>query len=166
MNIKKEIFVNKPVSEVWEVLGNQFGEAYKWATGLYHSKGSGLPKIDGAACNIRECDTQQGKIKEELRVFDPDNHILEYEVVEGFPFFVRLGVNNWKLEPTGSETLVSIDFNLETKGLVGSIMGPIMKIQMNKIITNVLKDFKYYVETGIPSPEKEKEMLKLSKKAA
>ncbi|TAI46862.1 SRPBCC family protein [Flagellimonas allohymeniacidonis] len=164
MNIKKEISVKKPVSEVWEVLGNQFDQAHKWATGLYHSQGSGMPKINGATCSIRECKTQQGKIREEIRVFDPENYVLGYEVVEGFPFFVKSGVNNWKLAQIGSTTLVSMDFNLETKGLVGAVMKPMMKMQMTRIIENVLKDFKYYVETGIPSPEKEKEMLKLSKK--
>ena len=34
MEFKREIIIHKPVAEVWEVLGNHYGEAYKWASGL------------------------------------------------------------------------------------------------------------------------------------
>ena len=67
MEIKKEIIVNKPAAEVWSVLGDQFGEAYLWAQGLYHSKSLGAPKIEGAHCSDRVCDTSFGKIKEEIK---------------------------------------------------------------------------------------------------
>ena len=166
MNIKKEILVDKPVEEVWDVLGNQFGDAYLWATGLYHSSGYGDPELTGATCSNRACNTNQGHIDEVLRKFDPQNHTLQYEVIKGFPFFVKSGINTWSLHKTMSETKVSIDFTLETKGLVGAIMNPMMKMQMNKIIENVLNDFKHYVETGTPSPSKAKENAKMARKAA
>ena len=166
MNIKKEIVVNQPIDDVWEVLGNQFGEDYKWARGLYHSKAYGNPTIEGATCSNRACDTTQGKIDEALRKFDPDHYTLEYEVIKGFPFFVKSGTNNWRLSPNGQSTKVYMDFNLETKGLIGAIMNPMMKMQMNKIIEGVLEDFKHYTEKGIPSPGKERELAKQMNKAA
>jgi len=151
MNIKKEITVNKSIQEAWDVLGNQFGEAYQWASGLNHSHAYGEPQLPGTTCNNRSCDTAQGKIEEVIRTFDPKNYILEYEVVDGFPFL---------LTETGNTTRVNIDFKLKTKGLMGSIMSPMMKIQMNKLIGFVLEDFKHYVETGRPSPRKAKEIAK------
>ncbi len=160
MNIKKEITVNKSIEKAWDVLGNQFGEAYQWASGLNHSNAYGKPQLEGATCNNRSCDTTQGKIEEVIRTFDPKNHMLEYEVIDGFPFFVDTGINKWKLTANGNTTKVNIDFNLKTKGLMGFIMNPMMKMQMNKLIGFVLEDFKHYVETGQPSPRKAKELAK------
>jgi len=160
MNIKKEITVNKSIQEAWDVLGNQFGEAYQWASGLNHSHAYGEPQLEGAACNNRSCDTAQGQIEEVIRTFDPKNYVLEYEVIDGFPFFVDTGINKWQLTANGNTTTVNIDFNLKTKGLMGIIMQPMMKMQMNKLIGFVLEDFKHYVETGQPSPRKAKELAK------
>lgn len=160
MNIKKEIFINSSIEEAWEVLGNQFGEAYKWASGLNHSNAYGSPQLEGANCNNRACNTTQGKIKEVIRTFDAKQYILEYEVIEGFPFFIDTAVNKWQLTTNGNSTKVDIDFNLKTKGIMGIIMRPMMKMQMNKLIGYVLEDFKHFVETGKPSPRKAKELAK------
>lgn len=166
MNIKKEILVNSSIEETWDVLGNQFGEAYQWASGLNHSNGYGKPQLEGASCSVRDCDTSQGKIKEVLRTFDPKRYVIEYEVVEGFPFFVDTAINKWRLTKNGSSTKVDIDFNLKTKGIMGAIMKPMMKMQMNKLIGFVLEDFKHFVETGQPSPRKAKELAKKPAMAA
>lgn len=160
MNIKKKITVNKNIEKAWDVLGNQFGEAYKWASGLNHSNAYGKPQLEGTTCNNRSCDTTQGKIEEVIRTFDSKNYILEYEVIDGFPFFVDTGINKWQLTANGITTNVNIDFNLKTKGLMGFIMNPMLKMQMNKLIGFALEDFKHYVETGQPSPRKVKELAK------
>lgn len=166
MNIKKEILVNKSVEVAWDVLGNQFGEAYKWASGLNHSNAYGKPQLEGASCNNRACDTTQGKIKEVIRIFDPKQYTLAYEVIEGFPFFIDTAINKWTLIPNGKTTRVNIDFNMETKGLMGFLMKPMMKMQMNKLLGFVLEDFKYFVENGQPSPRKMKELSKSAAIAA
>lgn len=167
MEIFKEIVVDKPIEEAWDVLGNQFSNAYKWARGLDHSKGYGQPIFEGASCNNRTCEVPGfGTIQEEIRMFDHNNHVLSYEVVKGFPGFISSAINTWKLEELGNGTKVSMHLKMETKGIMGIIMGPMMKMKLNKTIEGVIKDFKHYVEKGIPSPEKEKELLKLSKKAA
>lgn len=166
MEFKKEIIINQPIDAVWDVLGNQYSEAYKWASGLYHSEGSGAPSITGASCNNRTCETSQGRIKEVIRTFDTNNYTLEYEVIEGFPFFVDQGINNWQLSKVGSQTKVNMHLTITTKGLMGKLMGPMMKLQMNKVVANILDDFKQYVETGQPSTRKQKELQKKSRKAA
>lgn len=160
MNIKKEILVNSNIEEAWEILGNQFGEAHQWASGLNQSIGYGKPQLEGASCSVRDCDTTQGKIKEVLRTFDPNRYVLKYEVIEGFPFFIDTAINKWRLTKNGSSTKVDIDFNLKTKGIMGIIMKPMIKMQMNKLIGYVLEDFKHFVETGKPSPRKAKELAK------
>ncbi len=166
MNIKKEIIVHQPIDKVWEVLGDQYGQAYKWASGLDHSEALGRAKIQGAPCSQRSCQTNFGQITEAVRKYDPSSHELEYEVIKGFPGFIDTATNNWQLQSAGQSTKVFIDFNMTTKGFLGLFMGPLMKMQMNKVIANVLDDFKQYIETGKPSNRKAKEMAKLLKKAA
>jgi len=41
MKITTEIVINKPVLDVWEIVGNQFGSAHIWASALTHTEGSG-----------------------------------------------------------------------------------------------------------------------------
>ena len=164
MEVKKDIIVNRSLSAVWEVLGNQYTEAYKWSRGLYHSQGEGVPKLEGAACNNRSCDTSFGQIREEIRVFKP-NQQLSYEVIEGFPGFIKQGINNWYLEKVSEDrTLVSMHFVGETQGILGILMGSMMRVNLNKGLGEALEDFKHYLEKGIPSPGKVKDNQKNQKR--
>jgi len=114
MEIRKEITINKPVVEAWDVLGNQFTDAYKWARGLDHSVGSGKPTFEGANCSTRTCEVPGfGTIKEEIRKFDAQNHILAYEVVKGFPGFITTAINTWSLQKVGNETKVSMHMTMQ-----------------------------------------------------
>ena len=167
MEFKREIIINKPIEKVWDVLGNQFGDAYKWASGLNHSESFGAPKIEAAHCNNRACELPSGKIKEVIRKFDPSNFTLEYEVIEGFPFFVDTAINNWQLSQIDThQTRVDMHLVVKTKGFVGAIMNPMMKLQLSKQIASIPNDLKHFVETGNPSPNKAKEIKKLAKKVA
>lgn len=165
MEIKKEIIINQPIEKVWDILGHQFGQAYLWASSLNHSEGYNAPKLDQAPCNNRACSTTQGDIKEVIRQFDSQNHVLAYEVMEGFPFFVKKGINTWRLSQKGKTTVVNIHLVIETTGLVGALMAPMMKLQMSSLLSQVAVDLKHYAETGKPSPNKAKELKKLAKAA-
>ena len=166
MDFKRTVVIERSPEQVWEVLGNQFGDAYKWASSLNHSNSYGNPQISGASCSNRACDTTQGKVKEVLRTFDAENHVLSYEVIEGFPFFVDSGVNTWRLTRAGQSTRVDMHCVITTKGIFGKIMSPMMKMQMNKLFDEVVEDFKYYIEhDGQPHPRKVIRQEKLSRKA-
>lgn len=161
MEIDQEIIINKPIEEVWEILGNQYSDAYKWASGLYHSEGYGRPVLEGTSCSSRACETSFGNLKEEIRVFDAENYQLSYEVMEGFPSFVKSGVNNWYLtEIEPGKTKVDIRFRGVTTGLMGAIMRPVMKRQLSSTLEDIVEDFRHYVETGMPSPHKVKDRHK------
>lgn len=166
MEFKQEVLANQSISEVWQILGDEYADAHKWASGLYHSQGVGQPQHTGATCNKRSCDTSSGKIKEEIRVFDPVNYVLAYEVIEGFPSFVDTAVNRWSLHPQGEKTLIKMHLTMKTKGILGLFMGPMMKLQLNKVTRHAVADLKYYVEHGKPSPQKAKELAKRQKQAA
>lgn len=166
MEFRREIIIDQPIEEVWDIVGNKFGEAYKWASGINYSESYGTPKIEQAHCNNRSCDLASGKIKEVIRVFDPKNYILEYEVIEGFPFFVASGINNWRLTNLDGRTKINMHLVIKTKGIIGAIMNPLMKMQMNGLTKSVLVDLKHYIETGEPSPVKTKELQKSQKNIA
>lgn len=161
MEFIEKIIINKPIEKVWEVLGNQFGDAYKWASGINHSKAFSPPEINGAPSNNRACELPSGKIKEVIRKFDANKYMLEYEVIEGFPFFVDTAINNWQLSKINlNTTKVDMHLIVKTKGLLGSIMNPMMKMQLKKQIVHIPNDFKHFVETGKPSENKAKELTK------
>ncbi len=161
MRITTEIVIDKPVVAVWEVVGTQFGEAYRWASILNHSEAHGR-KISEQVCESRTCDIQgMGRTLEKLTAFDPEAHALTYEVMEGFPFFVERGVNRWRLVEEGGRTRVISNAEIVTKGVIGALMRPMMKMQMTGMMRRTLEDLKYYVERGVPHPRKQKAMASL-----
>lgn len=167
MEFKREIIINRPIGAVWEVLGVQFEDAYKWAASLNHSEGFGTPVLEGATCSNRACDTTQGAIKEKLITLDHEKYELVYQVIEGFPFFVDTAINNWRLTQKGTNTKVNMHCEMKLKGFVGAMMSPLMKLQLNKLFDEVVEELKYYIEhDGKAHPRKEKALAKLAKKAA
>ena len=166
MEIKRTFTVNKSIDATWAVLGNDYGGAYKWGTGLYHTEGKGTPTLSGAEFDQRYCETNVGNITEKVLVFDPKSYQLSYEVIDGFPGFVKSGVNTWTLRQLSpNKTEVSVHFVAVLGGIVGTIMKPIMNWQLSKSFDQVLEDFKVYVETGKPSATKAKELAKRRPKA-
>lgn len=165
MEITQEVVIRKPISEVWEILGNQFGEAHKWASGLYHSQASGTPTLPEAHCSQRSCQTSIGSIREKLIAFDPGNHLLSYKVVEGFPSYMEEAINTWSLHSDSEGTRVKMHLRMSTRGILGALMSPMMKMQMKSITSTVINDFRHYVETAMPSPEKIADQKKHARKA-
>jgi uncharacterized protein YndB with AHSA1/START domain len=54
MEIKIELTIKKPIQEVWEVMGNQYGHADKWSGNFKTSKPGGEAKFMGLDYSIRE----------------------------------------------------------------------------------------------------------------
>ncbi len=156
MKIDNVVVINKSVDSVWEIVGNQFGNAHIWASLLRHSEGNGK-NITEKVCDSRTCDIKgMGRIHEKILEFSPDNYTLSYEVSEGFPFFVKHGVNRWRLVPEGEQTLFFMNAEIEFKGLIGMMMKPMMKMQMSSIMKKTAEDLKFYAENGTPHPRKKK----------
>jgi uncharacterized membrane protein len=155
MQIITETVIEKPAAAVWDIVGNRFGQAYEWASLLNHSTGHGAP-LSGQVCEARTCDVKgMGNIKERLVEFDPERHVLRYEVTKGFPFFVRRGVNHWQISGLGATRCrVTTTASLTTKGIVGFMMAPMMRMQMSRMLRSMLEDLKHYAETGQPHPRK------------
>jgi hypothetical protein len=155
MKINKELSIGKPVEEVWEVLGNQFGEIDKWASLIHHSEVSGEASLPGVSYSVRSTDTAGGPTKQELTSFNPGQYSLSYKAIAGTPFFFKAVRAKWSLAKKDDDsTKLDLDFEVEFKGLIGVILSPIIKIKLGKVGDELLDDFKYYLENGKPHPRK------------
>lgn len=156
MRIKKEFIVDAPLEKSWDVLANQYADADKWSSLLSNSTGKGNG-INGANCSERICETNVKSFpgfKERITRFDSENKVFAYEPYEGFPGFMDSVTNTWSLFREDDKTKVIMDLEMKTKGFVGTIMGPMLKMQMSGMITKTVEEVKYYIEFDRPHPRK------------
>ncbi|NRA11796.1 MAG: SRPBCC family protein [Crocinitomicaceae bacterium] len=154
MKFIKELTIAKHIEDVWEVLGNQFGQIDHWASIISKSDVSGPAKIPGVDYSIRTTMTAKVEGKQELTGFNPTKHEVSYKSLSGTPPIIKQVVADWKLTSKGdNSTHLVLDFTEQTKGM-GHLLSPIVKMKFGKIGDELLNDFKYYVENGKPSPSK------------
>ena len=60
MEIKVQTTIDKPISDVWEVMGNQFGNADLWSSNFKTSKPGGEAKFEGLDYSLRDTTTERG----------------------------------------------------------------------------------------------------------
>ena len=156
MDFHREITLDVPIDRAWQLLGPRFGQACEWAPGVH---GSGIAaENDAGHPTQRACATDFGDIKERITDYDPDEYRLAYTVTEGFPGMIKEGRNRWQLHPAGRDkTRLTMDMTINTGGVFGTVMRPLMRMQLNKLATQAVEGFKTYVETGQPSAAKRKE---------
>ena len=124
---KEEVIIEKPVSEVWEVLGNQFTEPHLWATNFKTSEPGGTPKLSGLTYRHRATITENGDNWQELDAFDPANFSLSYHISKGIPPIAESALGHWKLtQISDTQTRLNVDFILKTIGLPGFVMSPVV----------------------------------------
>ena len=152
--INRDFQINSPIEEVWQVIGHEYADAYKWSASLKHSEALDSESLNGSACTQRGCDIDGfGQITEKMLAYSNDEHLLSYEVTDGLPKFVIKLENTWKLwAAAGGNTNVEIRMKMQTKGVMGWLMGGIMKRKTEKILDRSLEELKYYVENGEPHP--------------
>lgn len=163
MILKKQITIDKNISEAWNVLGPQFTDAYKWASPVNHSKGQNAN--NEGFCDERACSTSMGKLREKILNYSEEKHSLTYQISEGMPSMVSFASNTWTLSSKGAnQSQLDMTINVDVKGFMGKLMAPMMKMQLSKMGQVLVEDFKYYVETQKPHPRKVKAAAKYSAK--
>lgn len=151
LKFKKE--VNKPIDEVWKFVVEEFLNSHEWATGTTSCrKGEPSEGFD------RVCDTETGKLMDKITNIDNENYLFEFSVT-GLPFFVRSVVSTWKLNKiSNTQTEIILGPRIEVIPVIGTIMQIPMKMAFRKLYPGLLDDLVVYVETGKPSPRKQKEI--------
>ena len=152
---QEKVTIDQPIDEVWEVLGNQFTEPHVWATNFQTSKPGGEPKLAGLNYLHRATTTANGENWQELDVFDAANYRLVYHISKGVPPIAKRGVGEWKLTKLNAgQTQLQVNFILETKGLMGLVMSPVVGKKVSQASAGIVEEFAYYLDHGKPHPRK------------
>ena len=165
-SIKESIHINAPIEDVWKVTALDFGGIYKWQSGVNHSTAEGTGP-NAAPCQERVCSVNVkgfSKTHEQFVSYEPKQHRFAYKVVQGMPSFVKSAVNEWTHVREGKGTRLTMEAQMNVPGLMGFIMGPLMRRQMKKLLGEALEELKFYLEEGKPHPRKLAAMQAYAKK--
>ena len=151
---------------LWQIVGTDFAEVYKWATSVDHSEGTGSPEFDGASCSTRGCTLNAkgfNEIDESLIQFDNDKMDLTYKVSAGMPGFIKLAQNHWEVIEVGeNQSALQMTVTMEMKPFLGSIMGGSLQKNLKNLLPTVSNDLKVYAETGEVSESKRQRIASLN----
>jgi hypothetical protein len=155
LHFEEELIIEKNIDEVWQVLGNQFAEVNIWSSNFKSSKPGGEPKLPGLDYLHRATTTEKGENFQELDEFDPVNYSLSYHVSRGVPGIAKSALGEWNLtQIENDQTRLNVHFILETKGLLGFILSPVISKKVGKSSAEIAEELKYYMENGKPHPRK------------
>ena len=155
MNAIEEININKPIEEVWEVLGQQFAQVSDWASIFFQSEAGGEARFEGIDYSYRKVVTPAGANTQLLETFDTANHRLSYRLSEGAPEIAKAAYATWSCKADASgETIASFDFTLEPKMELDEAMATKMEMGLRKSALLLGEELKHYLETGEVHPNK------------
>lgn len=160
MQKSESIEIAASVERVWEVAAGEFDRIDRWASNVAQS--DALPVESPAFIEHqpagRVCTTPQGRTKETFVHYDEGERSFTYAIRgDAMPGFVSEATNRWTMEPAGAgRTCLTMTVNMQTRGLVGVIMGPMMQLGMGRLLRTNLEELKHYIETGEQHPRKRK----------
>ena len=163
MKILKTITIDKPIDDVWKVLAEDFDQAGVWMSGVYHSKKLiQTAKDPKAPMAGRVCDFSAKEnafyADEYINNFDEKNHILDFTVYpKNGPAF--LPVNSSDIHVTLKEENGHTQVNWEVTPHLkpfGVLLSPLLKVGLGQFFGNLLREMKFYTETGEIAPSKHK----------
>lgn len=153
MNISIRLSIEKPITEAWEVMGNQFGYAHLWSSNFKTSKPGGKAKFDGLSYSLRDTTTDRGNTIQELTAFDPQNHSLTYQITKGAPEIAKMAGATWSLvEQSNTSTLVIMDFVMKPKIALNEEMETKIRMGLTASVKALAEELKYFLEKGEPHP--------------
>lgn len=153
MEIKVNVTIEKPIADVWEVMGNQFGEAHLWSSNFQTSKPGGEKKFEGIDYSLRDTTTPNGNTIQELRAFDANNFSFEYEITAGKPEIAKFVSSKWYLKETAEGTVAHMDSVMEPKMELPAEMEAKIQMGLTASFNQLANELKYYVENGEAHPE-------------
>ena len=154
MKFSKDITINAPAEKVWNILGPQFTEVGTWARNIPKSVvNTNAPKVNNSPVGGRLCETSIGKISEEFTAYDEKNMTLSFKGVITSKVFSSVVSTNAVTAIDENTSKVTVTPNIDLKP-IGILMYPLIKMNLSKLINEVLIDLKYYAENDKPSPEK------------
>ena len=154
-----EVHINAPADAVWAILGANYSRIGDWASVI--QKSTPMPNLSippGADAGGRSCTPALpfvSKVTEELTSFDEANKTFSYEATSGLPGFIHKAQNMWSVRADGPESsIVSTRGLLDMHRIIGPLLFPIFKWQLNRAGARLVEELKYFAENGRPHPRK------------
>ena len=119
------VSVAAPVEVVWDVLAD-FADISSWAGPV--SQSSLLTEAAPGLGAVRRVQIGRAALRETVVRWEP-GRALSYDIA-GLPAVVTAARNTWTLEPSGSDTLLTLTCDLETRG--GPLVARIVARQVGK----------------------------------
>lgn len=154
MNFSKDITINASADKVWDILGHKFADVGQWSRSISQSViNHEAPKVNNSPVGGRLCETSIGKISEEFTAYDEEKMTFSFKGVITSKVFSNVISTNavTAIDENTSKVTVTPNVDLKTFGI---LMYPLIKMQLSKLINEVLIDLKYFAENDKPSPEK------------
>jgi Asp-tRNA(Asn)/Glu-tRNA(Gln) amidotransferase A subunit family amidase len=155
MKVIKEVIIEKNIQDVWEVMGNQFGQVHLWSSNFLESKPEGESKFEGLAYSSRKTLTERGETIQELDVFDANKYSLSYYITKGAPEFAEQTGAVWSLSSEGlNTTKATFEFSMVAKAMVNEEMASKIEMGLTRSASEMAEELKYYLENGQPHSRK------------
>lgn len=156
MEIQTQRVFDIPASEVWEVVGEQFGDL-SWSDSITSSHLEGELGV-GA---VRVClfppnqFSKEGLIKERLLSFDREKMAISYEAL-GLNGVMKAATNRWTVVPTGAQSCrIDMHASVEMSGLMGMIaplFGFMLKRMGRATLDQLAVRLELHAQTRAPGP--------------
>src|SRR3954470_12814116 len=148
--LSTEFDVAAPADAVWEVVGRRFDRIGEWATAVRTS--TAVPAGRVCTTGVRLVP----RVTETLVAYDETNRTLTYEA-SGMPAFVTLARNTWTVMALDDRRCrVTLKARFDTRGLLGLLGRWVILAQVGRTSRYLAEDLRHYVETGRPSPRKQR----------
>jgi len=161
--LRAQVTIDAPASAVWEVVAHRFDRIGDWATVIPASEPApGGPRVAGAPVAGRLCSTGIGavpEVTEWIVAYDEAGRTLTYEA-EGLPGFLDTARNRWRVTALDDgRSLVDLEATLRVRGVRGWVLYPVIRLAILLTTPRFLADLKHVLETGRPSPRKQRQLL-------
>ncbi len=161
MKITRSVISASSATDVWRVLGGDYGSISDWASGVFSSSaktGGSMPA--GAHCAGRDCVTAMGPITETFESYDDSARTMVYTVeASKMPFFVKGIQSAWAVNETAKDgSRIEMVMTLKLMRPFNLLAGKMMEKQMGESMLSLLEDLKHVVENAEPHPRKVKEL--------
>lgn len=171
MKIIKQLKIQAPIDTVWKIWAVDFDKAGDWMAFVNHSyEVDPTVAVADAPIAGRVCEfstSVDGPIAvEDVTKFDHVNYELDIAVTpKNFPApIVKNLVSTKLIKISEEETIMDFVANVKLTTL-GNIMSPVIKAGFSKQLGQMLEELKYYAETGVVHPRKQKKLAQQLTKA-
>lgn len=165
LDIKQSMELKINASKAWEVVGPNFLNISDWGRGIHKSWKNETAEVNysDAPAGGRYCDVAGfGTFDERIIHFNAMEREISWSATgEKLPKFLSGLQNALRVVEIDENTCrISSNVTADLGGVMGFLLGSVLKKNFSKTLHGFLKDWKTYAETGQVSETKKRELTK------